>query len=263
MKILLLLLFFCSTAWGAWTSVGNLLSKANPATTDPMSFATEATLEAGNVAICAISENNDGDGTDDNDIIGFSDDAGNTWTSLCENEIDPGTAGAGVAMAIFFTKATTQLDSGSNITVDFAAARASKAISCWEFTVTAGATVAEVGTEQLVDDAAADATTLTLGSLSNAEHLWVRAVGSETNVNDFSSATGGFSTFTSTMSYSGTKTNGMAMAVEFIIATATTQTSDPTMPDTADRASCMVAIDQTDPAGGGTPVIRRRILISE
>jgi len=261
MKRLAIILSICLAAtphYAAWTSVGSLVAKANITAADPVNWTTTATLEAGNVAVCAIASDNDGNGTDTDDIVGVTYGT-ETMISVGENEYDNGTTAAGAVVGIYYLKAEGQQNSGVTVAVDMSASRTAHGLSCWEFTITAGNTVSSVGTEQK-EDVTGDAGALTLGGLSDAGHLWVRAIASETTNASISTPSGGFSVFTSSTGSTGTAATSMGVAAEFIIATATTETSDPTMSASSDRASSMIALDEIAPV---TSVTRRRILIAQ
>ena len=177
-------------------------------------------------------------------------------TSIGENEQDPGANNAGAAVGIFILTAAAQQNSGVTVSVDLAAAKASKGLSCWEFTVGAGNTYSVIGSEQK-EDTSADAGALTIGSLSSAEHLWVRAIASETTNAAIGTQTTSYTVFTSTQATTGTEATSMGIAAEFRIVTATTETSNPTMSDTsADRASSMIALDEVSAAS-------RRMIVTQ
>lgn len=258
-KVLCLILSCSQSLFGAWASVGSLVAKATTTAADPVNYTSTATLEAGNVAICAIASDNDGNGTDTDDIVGVTYGT-EAMTSVGENERDPGAAAAGAVVGIFYLQAVAQQNSGVTIAVDMSASRTAKALSCWEFTIGAGNVVSAIGVEQK-EDVNTDAGALTLGSLANAEHLWVRAIASETTDGSIGTPTGSFSVFTSSTASTGTEATSMGIASEFIIATATTETSNPTMSDTsADRASSMIALNES-PAD--TPDRLRQIIIAQ
>lgn len=243
---LFICMFFSSSqAFSAWTSVGSLAAKAHAVSADPFTFTTSATLEANNVGVCVLAVDNDGDGTDTNDFSGVTDSAGNLWVNAGMNERDPGAGAAGAAVAIYYTIATTQLNSGGTITVDLPAARTGKGAACWEFSVGGTArSISKVGVEQK-EDVNTDAASLTLGSLVNREHLWIRGVASETTNPAITTQTSSWTIITSSGTNTGTEATSMGAGGEFFIASATTQSSDPTMTDTsADRASSLIALDE-------------------
>ena len=242
-RLIVALCFLNQTVFAEWTSVGSLVAKASGIAADPVSYTSTATLEAGNVAVCAIASDNDGNGTDTDDIVSVTF-GSESMTSAGENEYDPGAAAAGAVVGIYFLKAVAQQNSGVTISVDMSASRNAKAISCHEFTVDTTKNIQTTGTEQK-EELATDAASLILGSLANAEHLWIRAIASETTNGAIGTPTASYTAFTSSTTTTGTEATSMGIAAEFIIATATTHTSDPTMSDTsADRASSMIALDE-------------------
>lgn len=209
-------------------------------------FNTNADLLVGNLGVCVFAVDNDGDGTDTNDFTTFVDQAGNTWTVDGENEVDPGAGAAGAAVASGWTLATFNLVSGSSATINFGAAKIAKAVSCEKYTVGNGVTISTFGVIQK-EDSAGGVGSLTLGSLSSAEYLFLRTIGTEGRVTSILTPTTNWSVFTSTGHDSGADSSSMGIAAEWHIATATTDTSSPTMTNAAalDRASAMIAIGHT------------------
>ena len=256
--LLFLALLFPVPVQAAWVSVGSFVSTSTKTGSDPFISTTTAALEAGNVGICAVAIDNDGTGTDTDDFAGTNTDAaGNTWSVIGENEVDPGSANAGAAVELTYTLATNTLAAGATIGFQLANSKNSKAAECWEFTVYSGATITVMGTEQKEDAAGADAGALTIGSLSDSEHLWFRGIASETGTTETITETTSWTKAENGTTGSTDNTN-MRVYIEFIIATATTQTSDPAFSGTFDRASSMRALDETGgtpPAGGSRRVI--------
>jgi hypothetical protein len=248
MKKITLFVFFSGISvntQAAWTSVGVLVSSANLTAADPVVWGVQNTLDIGNIGVCVIASDNDGNNTDTDDIVGVTDSAGNTWTSIFESEIDPGAAAAGAVVGLFATKATAQLSAGGTITVDMSASRTAHGLACWEFSVAAGNTFSISGTPVRVDDAGADASTITISGLTNTEHLWIRGIASETTNGAIGTPTTSFSVFTSSTASTGTEATSMGVDGEFIIFTAASLGSDPTMSDTtADRTSVYAALDE-------------------
>jgi hypothetical protein len=236
--------FTAAPVAGGWTSVGIFASSQSKTGADPWNYNTVADLEVGHVGIMLGAVDNDGDGTDTNDFVGFGDSASNTWTSAGENEEDPGSASAGAAVGVAYAVPTSLLATGGTVKNDYAASKNSKAGISWEFTI-AGTVVAVTGTEQKEDVAAGDAGSLTVGSLANAQHLCVRAVASETGTTETITPTAGWTTFGDVGTTGSTDNTNMRIWGEFIIFTGTTATSDPTFSGSFDRASTMVCLDQS------------------
>lgn len=233
-----------------WVSVGTFLSTSTKTSSDPFISTTTAALEAGNVGVCIVAADNDGDGTDTNDFAGAnSDAAGNTWVVLGENEVDPGSSQSGAVVEIVYTLATNTLASGATIAFDLAAAKPSKAASCWEFTIPVGSTLTSMGTEQKDDEInTSTVAALTVSGLANREHLFLRAWATENDTAELPTYSVGWTSFLAAGTTGSTANTNMQITGEFLITTAVSATSNPTTTIAGmDRASDMRAIDQTGP----------------
>ena len=264
MKRLLFIVALLSPAPGhaAWTAVGQFLSTSTKTGSDPFISTSTLALEAGNFGNCGAVTDNDGNGTDTDDFSGVSDGAGNTWVQagVGENEVDPGSSNAGAAVSSAYTLATNTLASGATIAFNLAASKNSKAANCWEFTVYAGATITVMGTEQKEDAASStDVGALTITGLSNTEHLCIRWTASETGTTEAYAETSGWIPMGDTGTTGGTDNTNQRVWGEYIIATATEFTSDPTITGgDFDRVSTMICFDETGgtpPAGGSRRII--------
>ena len=246
------LLFLASPSFAAWTAVGQFLSTSTKTGSDPFISTSTLALEALNFGICGAAVDNDGNGTDTDDWSVPTDANGEVWTNAGENEVDPGAANAGSAVLSSYKLKVNTLAAGATIGFDLAASKNSKAANCWEFTVYSGATITVMGTEQKEDAAAStDVGALTISGLSNTEHLCVRWTSVETGTSEtFTPTAGGWVAFGDTGTTGGTDNTNQRISGEYIIATATSFTSDPTYSGgTFDRASTMRCFDET----GGTP----------
>jgi hypothetical protein len=228
-----------------WVDLGQVVDDFTKTGSDPYVVTVDTTVEAGNVIVCAAATDNGGDGDDDNDWNGVSG-GGATWISDVtgmENEVDPGSAGAGSAVQIFYSLITVDLTAGTTLGLNLPTSRNSKACVCEEFSVPTGAVVSSTGTWQKEDVGGGDAGSLTLGSIPNLEHLWVRAVASETGTAETITETAGWTKRT-TQTTGGTDNTNQSIYMEFIIATGTSQASDPAFSGSFDRASVLGAIDE-------------------
>lgn len=103
-----------------------------------------------------------------------SDSKGNTYNRIAEF-VNGDTAAAGIHVAAFWSKITTQLlGATDHITVTRAATNvAAKAISGFTYTVASGNTIVVETYIVRADDAAGDLASFTRGSLDNIEHLFL------------------------------------------------------------------------------------------
>lgn len=235
----------------AWAAVGGGSSNDVTAGT---SYSLWGVLTAftGEVLLLAVaSDNVTTTDTNSNDHTGMSTTAGATvtWTKLYEYTNGQGGANSGVTVSLW-AGVVVDDDAGTitNTTVTFSASLTKKAYAYERFTTSASAVVTEVGTRQVTAvDGNANPGSLTLGSLSSREHLWFRGIGQETNSDTDMTATGSWTRFAGGAAAS--TTGGGAAAnircdIEWLISTATTATSAPTLGASCDNVSILVALDE-------------------
>jgi len=226
-------------------------------------FNFSATCEAGNVCVCAVAADNDGDGVA-NDINLITDAVGNTWVEAAENEWDPGAANAGVSASTQYTVPTTNITTATNVTMNLASARTAKAITCWEYTIGAGNVVSVVckfeggGTGVAGTDSCA-------ASSGNREHLAVMGVGLEF---PDATCTGQVSstcfTITSSNTTGGGNASNMAAKGAFLIQTsATPQAGMSYTESSSDFSVAFAAMDEDAPAASTHQVIISRLMESK
>ena len=257
---MILLLVLCAfflvwtpSAWAAFVSVGSFCTAQSKAGADPYIFTTTAgiQLDQNNLGIIVVAANNlTGTDGNNNEHVGITDAAGNTWTKAREFTNGQGAADAGVTVSVWYSKATANLPGSSNVTVDFSASITAKAVTCWEFTMDAAQNVALDGDADLANDGA-DAGAITLSGLANIAHLWLRGTGAESATTTYT-ADADYTTFThttSTTSGGGGATNIGARG-EFRIFTGTGDTNDPTVSGAVDHASVLVALSEATPPVG-------------
>jgi hypothetical protein len=245
------LLLVPGQAHAAWTRIGTFMVGNNGTAGTTYAPTTSATLEAGNVGVCVIAKDETGSGTTDGNINQFTrvtDAAGNHWVKAFEHaNANTSTAADGAIVAIWYTQATVQLTSGAAVTFTFSASTTRKAVTCDEFTVSAGNRVTLAAGSNGLSNDAADPGSLTDATGVAQAHLFVRGSACESNNTGYTADTDytgfGGSTTTST-SNSGTAATSMGARGESRIATeSTSAASDPTYV-AADCASSIVALDE-------------------
>lgn len=261
-RLILIFLLIPSLAWGAITSIASIGTANSIVDGTSLAITTSANLEAGNIGLVIIATDNLGSADGDNsDVKSVADDAGNTYTKLCEYSYTEAGAGNGATAALYFTKATAQLDSGQTVTITFSGTVHSKAAQLWEFTVGAGNTLQLAGTCQTegVNGTGGDGTgSLAISGLSNIERLYVRAVAHESNAVANLTVTTDYTVIPFVRAEETTQAASMRSLGEFIIVTATESTSDPTLTTSLDAVSIFIALEEV-PVGGGA--VRRPIII--
>src|SRR2546425_4326733 len=228
-----------------FASVGSFCTANNNTSSQTWAFPTSAALTAGNLGVIVLATDNltttNGNTSDHLSII---DTAANTWTKAREFTNGQGTAAAGVTVSIWYSKVSTTLASGQNITADWIGTSSitAKAVTCWQFTMGAASIAVETGADKA--DTGVDASGITLSGLPNIQHLFIRGTGAESATTTYTASTN-YTAFTHTSSTDVVgSTTSMGARGEFRILTATTDSTDPTASGAKDHASTMVALKQ-------------------
>lgn len=253
----LLSCFLSSGAYAAWAAAGGTCSAGvKAAGTSLACTVTTTNYSAGNVVFLVFGGDNTAT-VDGNDglLTSVTDSQSNVWTvDRCFTNAQTGAA-TGATTCIAHSKLTTTLVAGTDtITANFSSITA-KGFVTKQFTIGAGNVVSIVGTPGDLANDGADPGSITVGSLPSAEHLWVRATALERATGGTWTVTAGFTTCGCGGTTGNPAASNMDACGEFIIATATTESSDPT--DTAvDNASTFIAFDEAAPSA------RSRVIVS-
>jgi hypothetical protein len=240
-------LLLAEPAAATFARVGSLGTGTSTTAGTSLTVTTSATLEAGNVGVCAIGKDETGTGTTDGDlgqVTNVTDGSSNRWVKAIEFcNAQTSTAADGACIDIWWTKATTQLTSGGTITITLSASTTSKAATCDEFTMDTNLSpYMAAGQNGLANDAA-DPGSMTAATTVSRPHLFVRASACESNTTTYTADTdytGGGNATAGT----GTAATSMGARIETRVATeATSAASDPTYA-TADCASAMAALNE-------------------
>jgi hypothetical protein len=162
-------------------------------------------------------------------------------------------------VCIFYTKATANLSSGAAITINLSVAKTAKAVAAWQFSMNSANVLSVESGADLANDAA-DAGSITISSLANREHLFIRGGAVESSGTTYTASTN-YTAFTHTSSTSsgGSSNTNMGARGEFRILTGASDSTDPTT-SASDQASVYVAINEDAAPQGGGP---RRMFVSE
>lgn len=203
-----------------------------------------STIPAGDMAVLVVAYDNAGSGGSD-PYSSISDSAGNTWTSRQNSLNDPGAASAGVAFRIFTSLLTTQLTTGSTITVSFGST--SVTAKAWTLSSVNGG----AGTPTYVTggQATGSSTTpsVTSGSIASGDMI-VGAFGAEagttqTLTGDSDTTNGSWST--AQYAEFGSTTSGMtAGSQRKVVSAAGAQTFNVTLGISSDWAAAWISIDE-------------------
>ncbi len=214
---------------------------------------TATTIVApGNLAIIIMAVDNNATTDGDEDAVtSVSDGLGNTWSKAGEFCNSQGAAQAGSTVSVWYTRATVQIPTGTNITFNFSnnTSRDESCSTAWCFTCNGDISIPETPTTEgadAVDVGSLDVTT------ANAQRLRVRAIASELNDQTQMTATGGgwalFSVFRSANVATAQSVRG-----EWLISTGTGAASNPTLAvTTGDSASVYIAFAETLASGATT-----------
>lgn len=224
--------------WGTSVNTAN-----NQASTTHTSATTTAAVGDFVVLVVAVDNNatTDGDEGAVSSVTGGS----NTWTKALEFTNGQGAAQAGATVSVWYTNVTTQMNTGTVITINFtnSASRDESCSTGWVYTKATGfngqVDVSATQASDGVDVGALDATT------DNAHRLRVRAIGEEANDGTQMTATASWTLFTNARS--ANVATAMCVRGEFIINTATGASSNPTLAvTTGDSASAYIAFKEVE-----------------
>ena len=197
----------------AWGSLNTLGSNQNKTAGTSIVFTTSAAAEAGNVVVVIVAKDNT-QTTDGNtsEVSSITDSAGgNTWTKAREFCNGQGATAGGATVSVWYSKLTNAIPSGGTITANLANSITAKAISAWEFSIAAGATISIAGTPQDLANDGADPGSMTIGGLSSREYLFIRGIAAETNSTTALTPTANFTAF------SGNQTSGDGAATNMAV----------------------------------------------
>ncbi len=241
-------LFCALPAGAAWAPAGGTCAAGSKtAGTSLACTVTTTNYSLGNVVFLWFGGDNTAT-VDGNDglLSSVTDSGSNSWTvDRCFTNAQGG-AGTGATGCIAHSKLATTLVAGTGtITANFSSITA-KGFVTKQFTITSGNIVSITGTPGDLANDAADPGAITVGSLASAEHLWVRVVALERATGGTWTATAGFTSATCNGTTGGGAASNLDACGEFIIATATTETSNPTG-TAVDCASTFIAFDEAAP----------------
>jgi hypothetical protein len=253
-------LLIAEPCFGAFSSVGSIITAQQKSSSSAWSPTTSAQLSVNNAGVLVIGvDNNDTSDGNTSLCTSVTDAAGNTWVKAREFTNAQGSADAGGTVCIFYTKATANLSSGAAITINLSVAKTAKAVAGWQFSMNSANVLSIENGADLANDGA-DAGSMTLSSLANREHLFIRGGAVESSGTTYTASTS-YTTFTHTSSTTsgGSSTTNMGARGEFRILTGTSDSADPTT-SASDQASTYVAINEDAAPQGGGP---RRRFVSE
>lgn len=214
-----------------------------------------ANLTVGKIVFAVLAFDNiataDGASTT-NDTLTDTD--GHTWTKVYERTRSDGVAADGATGSLWWTKVTTQIDTGDTVTFDVDSAVTAKCIGLFEVTVSAGNTIQLAGSTFL-EATGNNPGPLTLSGLPSKEYLLIGAAHSEGNGitwTEDADYTNVYAAEGFTSAAGGVATERVRVRIGYRIATLTGDTFQPTGLGNADHALALVAFEEVASGNTGT-----------
>jgi len=231
--------------WGTIAGVGSLGGANSTSSGTTLAVTTSADLEVNNVALVFTAFDNNGTtDADHSEVSGVADSVSNTYTKVCEFTNGEGSAAAGVTVSLWMTRATTQLDSAATITITYANTITSKAAEVHEFTVGAALELANCQTA-VGDGGSADPPSMTISGQTSQSYLFFRVGGKEGDSPTAAwTPTSGYAATAFELADTGTGSTSIKLDGEFLVLTATGDTSDPSDTGDADNANVYAALNE-------------------
>jgi hypothetical protein len=184
-------------------------------------------------------------------VSSISDDVGNNWEFV---ERYSNTTSGIAHVEVWRVLIANQLISTTVITATLAASINDRCIASGEFSV-AGSTTLELSTAAIPNETngANGFGSVATSSLSNIEHLHIRAMSKRGNTTTAITESAGFTSWGLTVR-SRNSGSAIIVRVEHFISTSTGETSNPTLANVGDTANLYLAYEeQAVGGGGGTP----------
>lgn len=238
----------------AWADGGTRGTAQEKVSDTSIAASPTSAIEVDTIAVVWVAcDNPSGLADGPTTVLSVSDTDGHTWTRLKEHT-NNGAAAAGVTAGIFATKLTSEIAATDVITATVSSAVTAKVVGFHKFTVAAGKTFAVANAVGANADGSS-AFTVTSGTISSAERLWLGLAGIEGNATRFPAA--GDADYTLACDADGIiatsgggEATNISMMAEFRIATLTADTYNMTLGGALDWAAIIVALDEV--AEGGT-----------
>lgn len=237
-------------AFGAHTNAFSAQNKtANQASTTATYLSA---FSSGTFVWVAIAVDNAGTVSgDEGAFTSVSDNAGNTFSKAREDSLTQGAAQAGAVCSVWYATLTNAVTTSTVLTVNFSnnTSRDASVIIGAGHSIGAGNQVSVEATG--VTQNTGDPTSLDVTS-TNAEHLRIRCIASETNSTTALTATTNFTAINGNQTTGGGAASNMAARAEYRVFTGTNSASDPTFV-AADSSSVYVVFLEFTPVATSKP----------
>lgn len=240
-------------SWGSVQSIGNTQDKSSGPSIQMTTVG--GNVPVGDVIVVVVAKDNSGTSDTDSGVefTQVTDGAGNVYTKARERVNGSPGAGNGAVAAIFFTKVTTQLNSGATITASFSVNITASAISAWRFTIGAGNVVSVEGGATGSPEEGTTTPSVTLSGLASGEYLWVAATAVEGPIGQGFTQDSDYTSMNRQGTTGGGVTTNMTINPAFRIFSGTSDTYAPTLGTSSDLAQILVALKEAAPAGPDQP----------
>lgn len=232
--------------------VGTLASATNKTTQTTLSTTSTITAAAGQLIVLLVATDNENttDGETSLHTAATIGGAGMSKAGEYTNTVG-GAANDGVTVSVWYLIAPAQIASGAAVVSTLNTGKDAKALQSYIFDLDSLYSVVVDGSATLSNDAA-DPGSLSATGTRAAPHLWIRAIGLETDNGTAGTLTptSGWTTLGGTGTTGGAAATNVSVRGEFKIASGTASgASDPTVA-AADCASLLVGLALDIPGGG-------------
>lgn len=216
-------------------------------------------MGAGEYMVVVISSDNINTTDGDFNEHGFSGE-GLAWFKLGEYTNGNGAAAAGCTVSAWVAhNPGAAIGAPFNFTATFTSAVVDKTASAWVFSSTTNLLgLTPVTLQSNATDGSTGFGSSVISGLPSVERLYFRALSKEANSTAQITASSGFTAITVTRSQNSA--DAMLVRGEFIIATSTGETSNPTFAVSGDTAGLFFALSEGEPSAGYAPAHRALLL---
>ena len=227
---------------------------ASAASSTSWTLTSTAAIDAGEVGVLRIANDNisttDGDNSEITSVTGGT----GTWEKLGEYTNSQGAAAGGVTVATWLFTPSASNASGTVFTITLASARTQKIAALEKWTVTSGNSLRQTTESAIVTsqvDAGAGFGSSSFTGLTSKERLYLRVLGAELSTTASVAPT---TNFTALSSFRSSTSSPVSVLGEYRVNTSTGETSNPSFTPTADKAGMFFALEEYTPGGGAVAV---------
>jgi hypothetical protein len=240
-------------AIGAGTNIGT--GNNTGANGSSLAVTPSGTIAVGEELFLVYAADSD-DNSDGNSssVSSVTDTGSNTWAKQREYNNNGDSSASQVVVSIWKSNITTQLTTGSTITVNLAASvHDARAATLHRFTVGAGNTLSLIANATDVGTDAGDLPSQAISSLASKQYLFFRGSGKNARAGTYTPTASHTALTVATADTGGGAASREAVG-EFRILTGTGDTSDPTTGDSPTSANVFLAFEEAALSTTGIPL---------